>query len=326
MTSYIISIFSRKCKHNRCLKDVNNPSLENKLCQQFKDTTVFDLSTDISVVVLRGAEGPKVLCYPWESETIKSVSSANHKPYAGGWCDTCETGDKECMVTPEDNWGWCVPGCDGSQDQNRDKMYRQRVHELPVDAFVYENCSVNVDTRTEFCTGSAIAQGKMREYSYKEPKDDLEPFTMGRTVPRQLHPGDIGWNGNGTIIRPGARYQGRQHSSYEGDSCFGDAGGSVWKYWKFRNPASGSKDWSKGKKLAVLTGVISRYTIIKISFPVDNFTIFYRFERMCGAFSPWPSQEVGDEPNLPTQHTVHARVQNHLEWISQNVFAEGSCG
>merc|ERR1712179_445425 len=34
-------------------------------------------------------------------------------------------------------------------------------------------------------------------------------------------------------------------------------------------------------KLAVLTGVISR------------------FEQMCGAFSPWPSQEVGDEPNLP---------------------------
>ena len=29
-----------------------------------------------------------------------------------------------------------------------------------------------------------------------------------------------------------------------------------------------------------------------------------RFEELCGAFSPWPSQEVGDQPNLPTQHTV----------------------
>ena len=30
----------------------------------------------------------------------------------------------------------------------------RNVHELPVDAFVYENCSVNVDTMTEFCTGA----------------------------------------------------------------------------------------------------------------------------------------------------------------------------
>ena len=53
---------------------------------------------------------------------------------------------------------------------------------------------------TEFCTGSAITQGQMTEYSCKEPKDDLEPFNMGR-IPRQFHPGIIGWNGNGTTIR-----------------------------------------------------------------------------------------------------------------------------
>ena len=32
----------------------------------------------------------------------------------------------------------------------------RNVHELPVDAFVYENCSINVDTLTEFCTGFEV--------------------------------------------------------------------------------------------------------------------------------------------------------------------------
>ena len=73
--------------------------------------------------------------------------------------------------------------------------------------------------------------------------------------------------------------------------------------------------------------------------------IFVRFERQCGAFSPYPSEEVkdhpdlhpdhhldhhldhqvGDEPNLPTQHTVHARVVNFLPWIVPIVFGESSC-
>jgi hypothetical protein len=73
---------------------------------------------------------------------------------------------------------------------------------------------------------------------------------------RKWHPGDIGWNGNRTIIRPGARYHGRQHTSAVGDACFGDAGGSVWKMWRFRDPASTSAD--RPSQLAVLTGVVSR--------------------------------------------------------------------
>ena len=84
----------------------------------------------------------------------------------------------------------------------------------------------------------------------------MDPFNLTRTIARQFNPRDIGWNGNSTIIRTGARYQGRQHSSYDGDTCFGDAGGSVWKYWVFRDPATGG--WGQVKKLAVLTGVISR--------------------------------------------------------------------
>ena len=36
--------------------------------------------------------------------------------------------------------------------------------------------------------------------------------------------------------------------------------------------------------------------------------------------------QVGDEPNLPTQHTVHARVVKFLPWIVPIVFAKSSCG
>ena len=35
--------------------------------------------------------------------------------------------------------------------------------------------------------------------------------------------------------------------------------------------------------------------------------------------------QVGDEPNLPTQHTVHARVVNFLPWIVPIVFGKASC-
>ena len=59
------------------------------------------------------------------------------------------------------DWGWCVPGCDGKPDRKTEKVWRARVHELPVDSYVYENCSTGVDTRTEFCTGHPITQGGM---------------------------------------------------------------------------------------------------------------------------------------------------------------------
>lgn len=214
----------------------------------------------------------------------------------------------------------CTPGCDGSEDPMEPPKYfgntfARNVHELPVDAFVYENCSINVDTLTEFCTGTPITRGKMAVYNYNPNRgtnnedQDGEAFTRTAVKARMYHPDGSFWNGNQTIIRRGARYQGRQHSSFEGDSCFGDAGGSVWKYHIFRSPGSDDNPDPRlaKNKLAVLTGVISR------------------FEQMCGAFSPWPSQEVGDEPNLPTQHTVHARVVKFLPWIVPIIFKESTC-
>ena len=69
----------------------------------------------------------------------------------GGWCLTCprDVKAKDCK-----EWGWCAPGCDGSLDKpSDDKEFWNKIHELPVDSFVYENCSLNVDTLTEFCSG-----------------------------------------------------------------------------------------------------------------------------------------------------------------------------
>ena len=45
--------------------------------------------------------------------------------------------------------------------------FRQRLHELPVDSFVYENCSSNVDTFTEFCSGYATLTGSKRIYTFE---------------------------------------------------------------------------------------------------------------------------------------------------------------
>ena len=63
------------------------------------------------------------------------------------------------------------------------------------------------------------------------------------------------------------------------DACFGDAGGSVWKFWNFKGDGE-----ERVAKLAVLTGVVSR------------------FEKNCGVFQP---ASRGSIPNF--QFTIHTR-------------------
>ena len=116
--------------------------------------------------------------------------------------------------------------------------------------------------------------------------------------------------------------QGRQHSSIQADSCFGDAGGSVWKFWRYG-----------GRRLAVLTGVISR----SVEWAVYIVMLLERFEEQCGAFAPATRGSnsksgcagcgagVPDQPNLPTQHTVHSRVQLHLNWIHKHLNTTDAC-
>ena len=145
------------------------------MCKSFQEKSMKDLGNDTTVALLKRYSPDKsVYCYPWDKKNVQNVTSFSQKPYSGGWCDTCDPydpKDKDCRVTAEDNWGWCVPGCDGSEDQTMEETFRRNIHELPVDSFVYENCSVNVDTFTEFCTGSAITQGKMSEYRLQSMSD-----------------------------------------------------------------------------------------------------------------------------------------------------------
>lgn len=177
MNFLFFQYFSRKCRYNKCLKEVDNPSLKNLMCKRFREKSMLEFGSNITVAVLKDPSEPyrTVYCYPWDYKAVQNVTSLNHKPYVGGWCDTCDPydqEDKDCNVSPEDNWGWCRPGCDGSQDQQREDTFRREIHELPVDAFVYENCSVNVDTFTEFCTGSPITQGNLKEYRFQPSGTD----------------------------------------------------------------------------------------------------------------------------------------------------------
>jgi hypothetical protein len=81
-----------------------------------------------------------------------------------------------------------------------------------VDAFVYENCSKGVDTHTEFCTGVPITSALGQIWTVDTTGAGSSPvFTFRRNQLRQFK-ADLPWNGNGTILRPGAEYQGAQHT------------------------------------------------------------------------------------------------------------------
>jgi len=228
------------------------------------------------------SEREDMFCYPWKNP--EEVQLFGQHPYKGGWCNTeCDETISNCAETSS-NWGWCIEGCDLKEPRE----FGQNIHEIKVDAFVYENCSRNVDIKHEFCTGSPITRPKQHNVK----KLDGEFFLMN-TDPETWHQADI----NSTSIR--------QHSSSVGDACYGDAGGSVWKFFKFKDPGSDSGEHKN--KLAVLTGIVSRY------------------ESECGAFQGGGGGGVPDAPNLPTQHTIHTRVRSHLKWILEHAWSEASC-
>ena len=158
----------------------------------------------------------------------------------GGWC---HTGGQDCPHNVSAQrcrqWGWCAPGCDGDLDLPGDvKDFPGHIHELPVESFVYENCSLNVDTLSEFCTGklqyftsptlySSACPGHSNEmgsenrWSYDAA---TESFQFLRTEERTGRGGGAYQFTDWEREQPGAQYQGRQHSAFQGDSCYGDAG------------------------------------------------------------------------------------------------------
>ena len=115
-----------------------------------------------------------------------------------GWCETCQTGiASSCVPEPNKNWGWCGPECD---EPNVQADWHDTAHEAVVEAFVYENCSKNVNTETEFCTGSPIVTSYGQIWVLDATKSPKFFFKQNQLRAART---DLDWNGNGTIIRPG---------------------------------------------------------------------------------------------------------------------------
>jgi len=304
----------------------SNPSLHNKICQEFLSSVVNTgtMEKDFKAeqhggkiknllpakVLLTGSAGP-LECYPYSShEAAAKVQSMYDFPYKYGWCSVCErkgvNNSSDCadLLSSDHNWGWCLPECEEDWLQ---PDWHKYAHEAVVDSFVYENCSHGVDTFTEFCTGSKLLTAYTMEYQYSQG-DNKNRFQFIKGNFRDYHPWDKEWNNKGRNIRPGARYQGSQHTQAEGDVCYGDAGGSVWKLWSFRDLSNKNKEDNTVRRpawgrLAVLTGVISR------------------FEKHCGFYRPDSSEGM----SRPVQHSVHARVSMYMRWIGATIQDGGQC-
>jgi len=163
--------------HSKCTT-APNPSLTNPICKRFADEVAStnrmkeDFNRDPRVskldditpakVIVYTAEGKEIPCFPFSDATeAENVRSGYDFPYKHGWCRVCERkgadSTQECdtlesaKLTPDSNWGWCLPECDEDWMQ---ADWHNVARESVVDAFVYENCSHNVDTFSEFCTGA----------------------------------------------------------------------------------------------------------------------------------------------------------------------------
>ena len=208
-----------------------NPSLAHPLCQQFvrsawplakqlhKDsaghldatgTAVDPALHSLTWVRLEGPDGTNVTCYPEsQPEALQAANSLWDRPFKHGWCTVCKKGlVGDCMPSQDEGWGWCLPECDES---NLQPDIHRTAHEAVVDAFVYENCSKGVDTRTEFCTGVPVTMSLGQIWNVDATNRASPRFSFRRNQLRQFKT-DNTWNGNGTIIRPGSQYQGAQHT------------------------------------------------------------------------------------------------------------------
>ena len=91
---------------------------------------------------------------------------------------------------------------------NFDIYVRNVLHEQAVDSFVYENCTSNVDTFTEFCTGHALLQGAKLVYdmNYIDKENSILEVGLSHIEGRKYI------------------HHEEQHSKIDGDICHGAAG------------------------------------------------------------------------------------------------------
>jgi len=320
--------------YGKCHKDVeapilvdgkqtkaSNPSLADPVCKKFLEKVAKSgmMDKDFKKMTekksMRGIDPSKVeifddddnlhTCYPFdEFKKTENIRSGFEYPFRHGWCSVCErkgvNSSMKCdsLLKEDSNWGWCLPECDEDFKQPEGHEYHEYPHEVAVDAFVYENCSNGIDTFKEFCTGAKLATAYTLRYMMSGGD-----FELVDGVHRHFSPGDPDWSNNPSIVRPGSRYQGLQHTQVSGDVCYGDAGGSVWKLWSFRHRNKDDYTRPKQGKLAVLTGIISR------------------FEQHCGFFRP----DQNEHWWRPVQHSIHARVTSIRNWIIGYIKTSGSC-
>lgn len=158
-------------------------------------------------------------CYPHEGEDLKNAKSMWDFPYRDGWCS----------VVQGRGWGWCQPDCHESE---------QTLIEASVDAFVYQNCSSDINMKKEFCTGEPTVTG----YGQFWNRTGVNSFELISHEKRK-------YKNNKTLEE--------QHHSTAPRGCFADAGGSVWKFFKLAKEKG-----ERGEEFAVLTGVTSRYSVL----------------------------------------------------------------
>merc|ERR1719244_187262 len=276
-----------------------NPSMVLPVCQEFKRSKLAEAlalhyserSADddsflgwVKIYDLTPNQEKEIICYPFDLDTqVNSGRNYLAHPYRHGWCTVCDEGTiGQCLPAPQSRWGWCQPQCDEDYFQAPEDT---SIREAIVDSFLYENCSSNINIQTEFCTGVPIVGGYGQVWTLKDGE-----FERQRNELRNFH----------ELTRPddesfdvSKRRQIIQHTSTIGDVCYGDAGGSVWKYWAFRDGSDESEN--RVHKLAVLTGVVSR------------------FEEHCGAI------DTGGP-----QHSTHTRVTKILDWINKWI-VDGRC-
>ena len=217
-------------------------------------------------------------------------------PYRYGWCKVCGTDGARLNCEPQagSGWGWCLPQCQQNATSSLQQGGTNIAREAHVESFVYENCSSNVNVLTEFCTGAPLVSGYGQVWTFKGGKFEL----VGHEVRKYHQEEEEEEEGKEEDSKTTSSYRAVQHHEALGGACYGDAGGAVWKLWKFfAEDGSGRME-----ERAVLTGVLSR------------------FEEQCGVL--WSS--LRDRKAGGRHSMVHTRVTSVLDWINKWI-ADGKC-
>ena len=281
---------------------LDNPSQANKICADFMQKKLADAldihdkkmdSEDekrlnfLGWIKIRQDE-EDLTCYPHKSGALRDAQNMWDFPYRYGWCKVCDKNGERvnCEPKPGGGWGWCLPECQQNATSTLQTKKTPVAKEAHVESFVYENCSSNVNVLTEFCTGAPLVSGYGQVWTYNGGRFEFLGHEV-RKYREDVEKGD----------KTTSSYSAVQHHDALGAACYGDAGGAIWKVWKFFD----SSGTNRSDDRAVLTGVLSR------------------FEEQCGV--EWSDLKRRKKTG---RHMVHTRITSVLDWINKWI-ADGKC-